>query len=54
MQDLFNTPIGKAKVRNGIYAYKYSNGVININGHKYMEYSMKDAIKLWRQQNKRN
>lgn len=49
--DLFNTPISKTKVRNGVYAYKYSNGVININGEKYLEYSIKDAIKKWRSKN---
>jgi hypothetical protein len=51
MQDLFETPISKRKVRNGIYAYQYSNGVININGQKYLEYSLTDAIKAWRKLN---
>ena len=51
MQDLFSTPISKTKVRNGIYAYKYPNGCININGTKYFDYSIKDAIKMWRLNN---
>lgn len=50
--DLFATPIKSKKVRNGVIAYAYHNGVININGSKYMEYSMTDAIKLWRKQNR--
>lgn len=51
MQDLFNTPIRKRKVRNGIYAYQYSNGTININGSKYLFYSLTDAIRAWRKAN---
>jgi hypothetical protein len=51
MSDLFDTPISKTKVRIGVYAYKYRNGVINIQGSKYIDYSMKDAIKLWRKNN---
>jgi hypothetical protein len=51
LPDLFSTPISKTKVRNGIYAYKYPNGVININGEKYVLYSIKDAIKRWRSKN---
>ena len=45
---LFDTPISKTKVRNGIFAYKYANGWININGQKFFDYSVKDAIKIWR------
>lgn len=52
--DLFSTPISKTKVRNGIFAYKYSNGCINIEGEKYFMYSIKDAIKNWRNKNKLN
>lgn len=46
--DLFNPPLSKRKVRNGIYAYKYNTGVINICGEKYIGYSMTEAIKLFR------
>lgn len=53
-QDLFITPIRKRKVRAGIYAYQYANGVININGSKYLEYSLTEAIQIWRKQNKNN
>jgi hypothetical protein len=45
---LFDMPISKTKVRNGIFAYKYANGCININGEKFFDYSVKDAIKIWR------
>jgi hypothetical protein len=51
MQDIFSTPIKKVKVRNGIYAYKYSNGTISINGIKYLFYSMTEAIKQYRKNN---
>jgi hypothetical protein len=51
MNDLFDTPLKKVKVRNGIFAYKYRNGTININGTKFLFYSMKDAIKKWRNNN---
>ena len=53
-QDLFITPIRKRKVRAGIYAYQYANGVININGQKYLEYSLTEAITTWRKQNPKN
>lgn len=48
MQDLFSTPIRKTKVRNNVYAYQYPNGTINIDGKKYIGYSIKEAIKLFR------
>jgi YHS domain-containing protein len=51
MSDLFESPISKTKVRNGIFAYKYRNGCINIEGEKYFFYSIKDAIKDWRSKN---
>jgi hypothetical protein len=50
--DLFSTPIKTVKVRNNIFAHKYRNGTININGTKFLFYSMKDAIKDWRSKNK--
>ena len=48
MVDLFDTPIKQKKVRNGVIAYQYKNGVININGQKYVMYSMSEAIKKYR------
>jgi hypothetical protein len=51
LSDLFDEPIAVRKVRNNIRAYKYRNGVININGEKFVFYSMKDAIKKWRSKN---
>lgn len=47
--DLFEMPIVSKKVRDGVWAHKYRNGVINIMGQKYSFYSMTDAIKLYRQ-----
>jgi hypothetical protein len=51
LRDLFSTPISKTKIRNGVFAYKYPNGTININGEKFIFYSIKDAIKIWRSRN---
>ena len=47
----FVNPISKTKVRRNIYAYKYPNGCININGEQFHFYSLKDAIKIWRRNN---
>ena len=52
MPDLFDTPLSTTKVRNNVYAYKYRNGTINIAGEKYVGYSIKLAIQLWRNKNK--
>jgi len=43
-----NTPIKKKKVRNGIFAYQYSNILIEINGMRYYDYSMTEAISRFR------
>lgn len=51
MQNLFETPIKKVKIRNGIFAYKYRNGVINIQGEKYFFYSITEAVREWRSKN---
>jgi len=48
--NLFETPIRSKKVRNGIYAYQYRQ-LININGEKYIGYSITEAIKIWRSKN---
>ena len=48
LHDLFETPVREKKVRNGVIAYQYRNGVVNINGQKYVMYSMSDAIKKYR------
>lgn len=48
---MFDEPIRKRKVRNGIYAYEYRNGTINIDGTKFLFYSLTDAIKAWRKAN---
>jgi hypothetical protein len=51
--DLFSTPISSTKVRKGVYAHRYRNGCINIQGEKYFDYTVKEAIKLWRNKNKK-
>ena len=48
MNDLFNTPTSRTKVSAGVYAYRYANGTINIEGKKYIGYSIKEAIKLFK------
>jgi len=48
---LFDNPTSKTKVRKGIYAYRYPNGMVLIEGKRYYFYSIKDAIKLWRSNN---
>jgi len=48
MFDLFETPIRSKKVRNGVIAHQYRNGTININGQKYVMYSMTEAIRKFR------
>jgi len=51
MRDLFEKPIQSVKVRRDVYAHKYRNGTININGTKFLMHSMKSAIKTWRSKN---
>lgn len=48
MTCLFDSPIKSKKVRKGITAHQYKNGTININGIKYIDYSMTEAIKRFR------
>ena len=50
---LFDNPIRMGKVRNGVNWEQYRNGVINIAGQKYSGYSIKEAVALWRKQNKK-
>ena len=52
MPDLFEKPISKTKVRKGVYAFGYRNGCINIYGEQYFDYTIKEAIKIWRSKNK--
>lgn len=49
--DLFRTPTSKTKVRNGIFAYRYSNGIIVIGSQKYQFYTIKEAIAKYRRDN---
>ena len=46
--DLFDTPIRSGKVRKDVWYHQYPNGVININGNKYIGYSIKEAISIFR------
>ena len=48
--DPFNTPLRSGKVRKGVYYHQYNTGVINIMGAKYVGYSIKDAVSLYRKQ----
>lgn len=48
MKNLFDTPVKEKKVRDGVTAYQYRNGTINIDGQKYLMYSMTEAIKIHR------
>jgi hypothetical protein len=50
MNCLFNSPIKYKKVRKEVTARQYKNGEININGIKYLFYSMTEAIKKFRKQ----
>ena len=50
--NLFENPIKTTKVKAGVYAYKYPNGCIKIDGQKYIGYSITEAIKLFRKKNK--
>lgn len=50
--NIFSEAIKQKKVRNGVYAYLYLNGCINIEGQKYFGFSMTEAIKNWRNKNK--
>jgi hypothetical protein len=51
VMDIFSEVLVKRSVRKGVYAYKYSNGVIDINGSRYILYSLTDAIATWRRNN---
>lgn len=46
--DMFESPIRQKKVRNGVYAYQYRNGCINIEGEQFHFFSMTEAISIWR------
>ena len=39
------------KVRANVFAYKYSNGWIVIDGTRYLYYTLAEAIKKWRSSN---
>ena len=47
-RDLFEHPIKERFVRKNVVARLYRSGVININGQKYVMYSMTEAIKKFR------
>lgn len=47
--DLFEKPTNSKKVRDGLYAYQYINGCVNIDGQKYYGFSMTGAIYQHRQ-----
>ena len=43
--------VAEKKVRNGVTAYKFSSGIIEIKNMRYMFYSMTQAIAKWRRDN---
>jgi hypothetical protein len=46
------SPIVKEKkIRNGVTAYKFRSGVVEIQGIRFFFYSMTDAIRKWRKDN---
>jgi hypothetical protein len=49
--NLFETPIRSGKIRKDVYYHQYRNGTININGEKFLLYSIKEAVKIWRKNN---
>ena len=49
--NLFDEPVRSVQVRNGVYAHQYRNGVINIDGTKYIMHSMSSAIREFRNSN---
>ncbi len=44
-------PIKIGRIRNNVYWRKYSNGTININGEKFLFYTIKEAVRIWRKTN---
>jgi hypothetical protein len=53
---IFDNPLSKRKVRNGVYAYLYRTGLICIGNYslgfeRYYMYTMTEAIKIWRSKN---
>ena len=44
--------VSSGKVRNGVYYHKYWNGWITIGKERYLYYTIKEAVKLWRDKNK--
>lgn len=51
MVGLNDVIISKHRVRAGVYALKLQNGGIQIGEELYLDYSLKDAMKLWRNKN---
>lgn len=46
--DMFAEIIKAKKVREGVTAYQYRNGIVNIEGQKYAMHSMTSAINKFR------
>lgn len=49
---IFDTPTSTTLVRNGVFAYRYKNGLVLIEKQRYYGYTIKQAIKKWRLDNK--
>jgi len=52
MDSLFSPIVAKRYIRKGVWAYKHRSGVIYIEEQRYFFYSLSDAIRKWRSQNK--
>lgn len=48
MFSLFHNLLKTTKVRNGVYAYTYSNGVHCIGEQKYLDMAVTEAIRRYR------
>jgi hypothetical protein len=51
---LFDSPIRKGKIRGDVWYFQYRNGSIDIAGEKYVGYSIREAIKKWREKHPLN
>ena len=51
---MFVKPTSSGKIRKGIYYHRYANGTINIMGEKFIGYSIKDAVRIWRRKHPKN
>lgn len=51
---MFSNPIKSKRVNKDITAYQYPNGTVNIDGKKYLFYTLNEAIKKYKQEIKQS